>query len=74
MLITKSRCPSYLRRWVPLDLVIFLNLKLYISETDLENIYKHIIYNKFNVLLIESSCPENKLKYEKIKIIDKDLC
>ena len=54
-------------------LFVFVNLKQLLDAEDIELFYNNIIYNKYNVLLIESEYGQ-KLPVEKYKIIDKDLC
>lgn len=50
-------------------IIVFVNLKLYLSEDDLLELYKFSLYNNVNILLIERECSK-KLKYEKLLIID----
>lgn len=52
----------------------FVNLKAYLNEDELESFYQFALYNKINLLLIESREAEIPLKYEKIRVIDRDLC
>lgn len=51
--------------------VIFCNLKSFFTAQQLEEIYKYIINNKLNVLLIEGFITEVSLKHEKRIRIDK---
>lgn len=60
--------------FLKIKLFVFLNLRQFVSDEDLGEIYKYIAYNKINVLLLESVCPEKRLDCEEFKIIDKDLC
>ncbi len=55
-------------------LVVFVNLKSYIEEEQLGELYKTIINKKINVLLIENMMISSKIEGEKGIIIDKDLC
>ncbi|MGD9901058.1 MAG: type II-A CRISPR-associated protein Csn2 [Spirochaetales bacterium] len=55
-------------------LLIFVNLKNYLSKEDLLKFYKHIIYKEYKVLLLESSQMDCNIEYEKTLIIDKDMC
>lgn len=55
-------------------LVVFVNLKLYIEEEQLGELYKTIMNKKINVLLIENMMISSKIEGEKGIIIDKDLC
>lgn len=52
--------------------LIFCNLKSFFTDAQLVEIYKHIINNKLNVLLIEGSSSEKLLDYERKIRIDKD--
>lgn len=60
--------------FLKIRLFVFLNLRQFVSDEDLEEIYKYVAYNKINLLLVESTCPEKRLDCEKFKVIDKDLC
>ena len=53
---------------------IFINLKTFLSDEDMESIYKAIFYNKYNVLLLENSLRESMRGFEKTVLIDADLC
>ncbi len=56
-----------------IHLIIFVNVKNYLSEMQLQELYKTAFYYKINLLLIEahqSKC----LKSENNQLIDKDLC
>lgn len=52
--------------------LIFCNMKSFFTDVQIEEIYKHIIHNKLNVLLIEGIITEKALKYEKRIRIDLD--
>ena len=52
---------------------IFINLKSFLSIDQLNNLYKNIIYNKYNVILFEN-VDRISLVDEKKIIIDKDGC
>lgn len=54
-------------------IVVFVNLKSCLSQTELSSLYQFIIYNKINVLLIENNA-KNKLENEFVITIDNDLC
>ena len=53
-------------------LIVFINLKLYFNNEEIEQIYKTAIYNQINLLTIEQGKPNKILKYEKSIYIDKD--
>lgn len=54
-------------------LIIFFNLKLYLSEIELQHLYEFVFYHKISILLIEGNQYE-KIAKEDIFIIDKDQC
>lgn len=53
------------------DLIIIPNLKLYLSDKELVELYKYSLYNNVRLLLIERENGK-KLKYEKEMIIDEN--
>lgn len=53
---------------------VFVNLKSYLSEDQLEVFYQEVFYGKHHTLLIENVMREPVFPFEKIRIIDKDLC
>lgn len=61
------------QRYMHTKLYIFVNLKLYLSEQDLDGLYSYVQYNKINIMLIENVV-KPILPCEKLRIIDKDLC
>lgn len=50
--------------------LILPNLKMYLKEEDLLELYKYSLYNNVKLLLIERGISQNKLKYEEIYQID----
>lgn len=54
------------------EVLIFCNIKSFFTNDQLEEIYKHIIHNQINVLLLEGSSTDQILKYEKKNRIDMD--
>ena len=52
--------------------LIFCNIKSFFTTGQIEEIYKHIIHNKLNVLLLEGSSTDLVLKHEKKNLIDMD--
>lgn len=56
------------------DIFIFVNLKNFINEEDLEILMRNCIYEKINILLLESSITYESGQYEKKYVIDRDLC
>ena len=53
-------------------LLIFVNLKLYLSDDELNEIYKYAMYKKVNILLIETGEEKEPIKNEKILFVDSD--
>jgi CRISPR-associated protein Csn2 len=54
-------------------LIIFVNLKCFLSDDELKNLYQFIKYNEVSVLFLENSI-RTKIDDEFIVVIDKDLC
>lgn len=55
------------------NLMIFINLKQYLSIDELKEFYKYAIYNQVQIILIDSQCYGVSLDYEKKLIIDSNL-
>ena len=53
--------------------LIFINLKQYLTNQELIELYKYSIYNKTNIILIDSQCYGCTLDYENKLIIDSNL-
>lgn len=53
------------------DILVIPNLKLFLDDKDLVELYKYSLYNNINLLLIERNSSK-KLKYEKNIIIDEN--
>lgn len=60
--VLKSKC-----------LLVFVNLKQYLSKNELIELYKYAIYNNVNIFLVDSQSYGITLKYEKKLIIDDNL-
>lgn len=54
-------------------LLIFVNLKQYLSKEELKELYKYSIYNNVKILLIDSECYGTCNEFEKKLIIDENL-
>ncbi|MGL5122611.1 MAG: type II-A CRISPR-associated protein Csn2 [Fusobacteriaceae bacterium] len=52
--------------------IIFCNLKSYLLEDELKEIYKFSLYKKIPLILFESSFDKNYFEYEKKLTIDND--
>ena len=55
------------------EINIFINLKQYLSEIELEELYKYSIYNNVKILLIDNTSYGISNKYEKKLLIDSNL-
>ncbi len=55
------------------NMLVFVNLKQYLSKTELVELYKYSIYNNIFILLIDSQAYGGTLEYEKKLIIDENL-
>lgn len=53
------------------NVIAIPNLKLYLSNEELVELYKYSLYNSVKLLLIEKNIPE-KLEYEHVLVIDED--
>lgn len=53
------------------DVIIIPNLKMYLSEEELIELYKYSLYNNVKLLLIEKNFTQ-KLEYEHILVIDEE--
>lgn len=54
-------------------LIVFINLKDYLSREELIELYKYSLYIGLNILLIDSRAYGTTLKYEKKLIVDENL-
>lgn len=66
-----------MREYCGLECFVFVNLKSYISTPELKAFYQDILYQGFNVILLESrmDSESNGLEeWENVAILDKDLC
>lgn len=52
---------------------VFLNLKVFLTRQEIEELYKECFYRKIHLILIEAS-HINRIEVEKTCIIDKDNC
>lgn len=55
------------------ELLIFVNLKQYLTMDELNELYKYSLYNDVKILLIDSQCYGTTNKFEKKLIIDGNL-
>lgn len=55
------------------QIIIFVNLKEYLSNQEIAELYKYAIYNEVSIILIDSKSYGPCLKYENKLIIDENL-
>ncbi|MGN1337832.1 MAG: type II-A CRISPR-associated protein Csn2 [Candidatus Coprovivens sp.] len=55
------------------NLLIFINLKQYLTRSELVELYKYAIYNNIQLLLVDSQSYGGTLEYEKKLIVDENL-
>ena len=56
-----------------IEVVVLVNIKTYLSKTELLYLYQEALYQKVHLILLEATLTE-KIEYEKIVIIDADKC
>ena len=54
-------------------ILAFVNLKTYLTDDELRELYKEAFYRKIHLLLLENSI-ESELEEEMVHIVDRDLC
>ncbi len=62
-----------LTRMCRINIFIFVNLKTFLDLEDLNKLYEFVFYEKINLILFENQIT-NKLKCEKVCILDQDMC
>lgn len=55
------------------ELLVFINLKQYLTKEELNELYKYSLYNKIKIMLVDSQSYGITLNYEKKLIIDDNL-
>lgn len=55
------------------NILFFINLKQYLNNEELDELYKYSIYNQVKIILIDSQAYKERLKYEKKLTIDNNL-
>lgn len=66
----------YIRLWhsvAGVEVCVFVNLKAYLLEEEMTQLYEMVRYEQVYLVLLESHFTD-KLDGEKLKILDKDLC
>lgn len=54
--------------------VVLVNFRQYFSDDDINTLYKEIMYEKYNILIIENGVDTRKFPQENTVLIDDDLC
>lgn len=62
------------RNFLKTKCFVFVNLKCFLSQTDLTEFYRAIHYEKLKVVLIESTVREERIESEVVRILDHDMC
>jgi len=65
---------SITRDFCGVKLFVLVNLKSYINEKELLDIYEYVFYNKIALLLIENQDRKRFSDVEEVIVIDQDLC
>ncbi len=55
------------------NIIVFINLKQYLSKEELVELYKYSIYNQVQIMLVDSQCYGGTIEYEKKLIVDENL-
>ena len=63
-------CNNFLK----LKLLVFVNLRSYLSDKELEELYNQVRYYNIKLLLVEHYLTSPALPQEKVLVVDKDLC
>lgn len=56
-----------------IDVVVFVGIKQFLTETEMSELYEFSFYNKIHLVILESAY-KSPIDYEKVLILDKDLC
>ncbi len=56
-----------------IDIIFLINIKQYLSDIELQELYKYSLYNNVFIVLIDSQVYGEKRKFEKKLIIDDNL-
>ena len=65
---------KFIQNYTPVKCFILLNIHLYLSNEELELFYRDIINNHIKLLVLENYKFFDRHSFEKIIILDKDLC
>ena len=62
------------REFCGIRLFFLINLKSYLTEREILDIYEYVIYNKIDLVLIENCDGQRLSEVEETTVIDQDLC
>ncbi len=62
-----------LKQFCAINILFLVNIKLFVTQEEIEEIYQCAFYEKINLVLLENTARE-KLANETICILDKDMC
>ncbi len=65
---------SVVQEFINISVFVFVNIKSFLLDKDLQELFKAASYKKYKILLFESISREKFCDAEKIYIIDSDLC
>ncbi len=63
-----------LSKYLKTEVFVISNLYVYFSTEEIADIYKTLLLNHINLLVIEQNLPPHSYNYESVYIIDNDLC
>lgn len=63
-----------LSKYLKTEVFVISNLYVYFSTEEIADIYKTLLLNHINLLVIEQNLPPHSHNYESVYIIDNDLC
>lgn len=52
--------------------LVFVNLKTFLTENDVEKLYEHVFYTKMMVLMVENKTDLHEYNHERKRVIDQD--
>lgn len=64
----------FMSKYLKTEVFVISNLYVYFSIEEISEIYKTLLLNHINLLIIEQNIPPHSQNYESVYIIDNDLC
>lgn len=65
---------NIVQEYCGMSCIIFVNLKTYLAEEELKQLYVYASYKKIHIMLLEGRLYNEILDLEKVFILDNDLC